>query len=329
MPLPRVSAWVPTGSPALDRALGGGIPVGRTTEVFGAEGSGKSTFLEHLYVGVRHGLKGLVVDIDAEATRDEGKLQRLGLKAAEFVYCRPVHLAQILDVILELTRSLQGAKFPTIVGVDSLAAISTEEEQDGAMGAHAGNRAHARYVSEFFRKVPSLLHTANMALVFVNQAKSTVEGGRMVERTFAGKAVPFHATVRVRLVIIGQYKNAAGYVEGLKVLATMVKNKVDIPYRKVILPLYFDLGIDSTASVIATLAEHGLLMAEGNRVVLRTATKETRFYLHESQRYAAFKAKVAEDPALLDEAVALLWNPDAADIIRRVPEPVCAVEVGA
>ncbi|HKY84844.1 MAG TPA: DNA recombination/repair protein RecA, partial [Anaerolineales bacterium] len=42
-------AVVPTGSLALDLALGvGGIPRGRVTEIFGPESSGKTTLCQHI-----------------------------------------------------------------------------------------------------------------------------------------------------------------------------------------------------------------------------------------------------------------------------------------
>ena len=40
---------IPTGSLAIDRALGvGGIPRGRVTEIYGPEGSGKTTVCQHI-----------------------------------------------------------------------------------------------------------------------------------------------------------------------------------------------------------------------------------------------------------------------------------------
>jgi recombination protein RecA len=45
---PKVEA-IPSGSLALDIALGiGGIPRGRVTEIFGPEGSGKTTLGQHI-----------------------------------------------------------------------------------------------------------------------------------------------------------------------------------------------------------------------------------------------------------------------------------------
>src|SRR5207302_3082094 len=61
---------VPTGSLALDIALGvGGIPKGRVVEVFGPEGSGKTTVCLHIIAEAqRQG--GIAAFIDAEHALD-------------------------------------------------------------------------------------------------------------------------------------------------------------------------------------------------------------------------------------------------------------------
>src|SRR4030066_2152295 len=57
---------IPTGSPALDIALGiGGIPRGRVTEIFGAESSGKTTLALHIIAQAQK-MGGKAVYIDAE-----------------------------------------------------------------------------------------------------------------------------------------------------------------------------------------------------------------------------------------------------------------------
>ena len=61
---------IPTGSLALDVALGaGGIPRGRVTEIFGAESAGKSTLAIHIMAETQK-LGGLAAYIDVEHAMD-------------------------------------------------------------------------------------------------------------------------------------------------------------------------------------------------------------------------------------------------------------------
>src|SRR4030042_5609122 len=61
---------IPTGSPALDLALGvGGVPRGRVIEIFGAESSGKTTLALHIIAQAQK-LGGKAVYIDAEHALD-------------------------------------------------------------------------------------------------------------------------------------------------------------------------------------------------------------------------------------------------------------------
>src|SRR5262245_16890971 len=61
---------VPTGALALDVALGiGGIPRGRVVEVYGPEGSGKTTVCLHIIAEAQR-LGGIAVFIDAEHALD-------------------------------------------------------------------------------------------------------------------------------------------------------------------------------------------------------------------------------------------------------------------
>ena len=70
---------VPTGSLALDIALGvGGIPKGRVVEVFGPEGSGKTTVCLHIIAEAqRQG--GIAAFIDAEHALDPTYAKTLGV----------------------------------------------------------------------------------------------------------------------------------------------------------------------------------------------------------------------------------------------------------
>jgi predicted ATP-dependent serine protease len=48
-PSGEVNFRIPTGSIALDRMLGGGIPAGRITQIYGEPDVGKTTLAYHIY----------------------------------------------------------------------------------------------------------------------------------------------------------------------------------------------------------------------------------------------------------------------------------------
>ena len=69
---------IPTGSLALDIALGvGGIPRGRIIEVFGPEGSGKTTVCLHM-IAEAQAKGGIAAFIDAEHALDPTYARELG-----------------------------------------------------------------------------------------------------------------------------------------------------------------------------------------------------------------------------------------------------------
>src|SRR4029453_15585905 len=111
---------IPTGSLALDIALGvGGIPRGRVVEVFGPEGSGKTTVCLHVIAEAqRHG--GIAAFIDAEHA------------------LAPTSGEQALEIADSLVRS--GAL--DVVVIDSVAALVPRAEIEGEMGdTHVGLQA--------------------------------------------------------------------------------------------------------------------------------------------------------------------------------------------
>ena len=61
---------IPTGSLALDLALGvGGVPRGRVTEIYGPEGSGKTTLCQHIVAEAQRA-GGVAAYIDMEHALD-------------------------------------------------------------------------------------------------------------------------------------------------------------------------------------------------------------------------------------------------------------------
>src|SRR5918996_5662274 len=128
-------ASIPTGSLALDVALGiGGIPRGRIVEVYGPEGSGKTTVCLHVIAEAqRHG--GIAAFIDAEHALDPAYAGVLGVDVDELLVSQPDNGEQALEIADMLVRS--GAL--DLVVIDSVAALVPRAEIEGEMGdSHVG-----------------------------------------------------------------------------------------------------------------------------------------------------------------------------------------------
>lgn len=81
--------------------------------------------------------------------------------------------------------------------------------------------------------------------------------------TSGGKAIPFHASVRLRLKQVGQIK-IKDMVAGMKTLAIIQKNRLGPPLKQVHYDIYFDSGIDNYGSWLTVLKNEALVTGQGS-----------------------------------------------------------------
>lgn len=118
---------LPTGIFPLDLSIGGGIPEGRVTELFGPEGSGKSNVALKLVASHqrRHPeLKSLYVDV--EHGFDPGWAKKLGVDVEKLYVASPDYGEQAIDII----EGVMHAPDCGLVILDSLAALTTARESE-------------------------------------------------------------------------------------------------------------------------------------------------------------------------------------------------------
>src|SRR4030065_312443 len=89
---------IPTGSPALDIALGvGGIPRGRVTEIFGSESSGKTTLAQHIIAEAQK-KGGIAAYLDAEHALDPVYAGHCGVKIDDLYISQPDTGEEALEI---------------------------------------------------------------------------------------------------------------------------------------------------------------------------------------------------------------------------------------
>jgi RecA/RadA recombinase len=164
---------VPTQSSGvltLDVLLGGGpppgIPQGRIIEVFGSEGSGKTTLTLHMIAEAQRSGK-VCAFIDVEHALDPTYAQRIGVDFSTLLFRQPDSGEQALNTVEALVGKMQCGD---LVVVDSVASLTPQAELDGEMGdSHMG--LQARLMSQAMRKLNGAASSRGVTVIFINQIR--------------------------------------------------------------------------------------------------------------------------------------------------------------
>jgi recombination protein RecA len=163
--------------------------------------------------------------------------------------------------------------------VDSLAATSTKVEIEADFGKDGYATTKAIVISKALRKITQMIGRQKVALVFTNQLRQKL--GVMFGdpwTTSGGKALPFHASTRIRLKNMGQIKDTKKKnVLGMKCRAQIVKNRLGPPLRHADYDMYFDSGIDNYGGWLGVMKEHKLVKSAGAWYTLEYRKKEYKF----------------------------------------------------
>ena len=148
--------------------------------------------------------------------------------------------------------------------------------------------------------------------------------------TSGGMAIPFHASVRIKLGAGQQIVNKDKEVIGINVSAKTIKNKVSAPFRSCNFEIHFGVGIKEHEQLFDLLRKHGPEIVNGIRLEVGgagawktfTAMKEdTGEYLVDRKFYKAEFDKLLTDPEvsdflndLLDAAMTKKRDADSPDV---------------
>ncbi len=249
---------ISTGSISLDYALGvGGVPRGRIIEIYGPEGSGKTSLTLHIIAEAQKA-GGVAAFLDAEHALDPKYANALGVDLDNLLLSQPDTGEQTLEIAEVLIRS--GAV--DVIVVDSVAALVPKAELDGDMGdSHMG--LQARLMSQAMRKLAGVISKSNTCLVFINQIRMKI--GVMFgnpETTTGGNALKFYSSVRMDIRRIAALKDGDKVI-GNRTRVKIVKNKVAAPFRDCEFDIRYGIGISKTSDLLDQAVNHDIVAKSG------------------------------------------------------------------
>lgn len=270
---PGLSIHIPgvisTSSEWLDWSLGrGGIPLGRISMIGGNEGTGKTTLALHLCANVQK-MGGVAFYVDAEYKLDVDYAHALGVDTDRLILSQPDHMEQALETIITAVeriaqfREKTGESVPALIVLDSLNAMATKAELEGALGDQH-YAPQARVMSKALKVMARLLSKESIALFMISQVRQKIGvmfGDDM--DTACGKAPKFYSSCIVRLDGGSAVKEGANRIAN-EVHAKVVKNQIAPPFKKAKLRIKYGVGIDHAHSLHECVKAAGIATTSGS-----------------------------------------------------------------
>lgn len=191
---------MPTGSFSLDVAIGGGFPRGRVVELYGEEGSGKST-LTLKTIAEAQKRKEVCVYVDNEGTFDNEWAVKCGVDLDKLLLVQKETAEQNLDISDAIIRS--GAC--NLLVLDSIASLMPQLEEGVSFEETEKLGDRALLMNRFCRKVSSALNIREggvpngCCVILINQTREMIGKYGDPTTTPGGKGVRFTSSIRISL----------------------------------------------------------------------------------------------------------------------------------
>ncbi len=296
------TAWrLPTGVPSLDSALGGGLPSGTITQIYGPESSGKTTLAYHIAAqSVKLGHRTAFVALEGYSDQfaracgvDVDKLDDNGSKL--FNVIAGDFAEQVFNTVIEGLRNYD----LQVIIMDSISAaipkVNIDKKQpteDIDKGPNVG--AKARVVGYFIEQMQGPVRRKQALFVTVNQLRSDI--GKFVSglKPGGGMALQYYSDVKISMW--GKQDSVTGDVE-TKITIRKGKEWDVTPFSTTTIYMAHGKGIDIERDIIVTCEKAGILKKGGAWYTYIDDKKKE----HKLQGLERFAEALRDDPELREE----------------------------
>jgi len=266
---------IPTEIEALDILLGGGIPRGRTTILYGIESSGK-TLLSQLIIAAAQRQGGFALFFDIERTFTKKWFQLTGVDTSKdrLQVVRPQNLEQAFDMAEDALLNLK----PDVLVIDSCAFLVPKKMLEASMEEKDFQGLGARKTTEGIKKLTTV--NQQTALIIINQVRldlgvtygnpEKMPGGRGLRHASSLTLLVRKGTwitdkseemedddLSLEFTAVDSRKDVR-YV-GFKIWLRTEKNKQAVGYQDCQVKFHFDGTVDPVSALVDLALRRGVI----------------------------------------------------------------------
>jgi len=256
---------IPTGSSQIDELIGGGIPCGLYSVVWGSKGCGKSSLAYATIAEAQKKGKSCLY-LDLEHSYSDERAKSFGVNTDDLFVAEFAKAESSMDTIIKLCKE----KAIGLIVLDSIQSMSPTGEQEDKKGKelsveHDTQALLARKLGQFFRMSSHYVSTSKCAVLLIGQSRISIGGYMSVEMLTGGNALMHWASLIIKLrrgkgadAPVRKYREdyvdengksryktvsePCGFNLVVKIDKTKIKTKTES--SEIQIPFYFDSGFN-------------------------------------------------------------------------------------
>lgn len=247
----KIKRWS-TGIEDLDEIIGGGIPEGRTIEIFGPESSGKTTLFYHLA-----SMHQMALDIPIEGTFDADRAKVFGNRPKQLLIYRAKYGEDAMNKTIQFSKTgiplICIDSVPSLVPKEDAEKVLKSADKDSIEEQRIGGTA--RLLNKYLPTIEEIIEITGTSIIFINQVRDKMDAMMFGEKTQTpgGHKLKHSASLRIQVarrawieIPNKNPKNSASTEKiGIIIKCKVVKSKVCNPMGECEIPCFFDRGFVS------------------------------------------------------------------------------------
>ena len=258
--------YINSGSTLLNLCLTGeankGYPFGRISNIVGDASTGKTLLAIEAattLIKTNKDNKLKVVYYEAEAAFDQEYAAKLGMPVDKVDFIDGTTIENLYNTLCDVIADMDDDEKCLFI-VDSLDALTTEEELSKDISKGSYMLSKPKKLSEIFRKLCSAIEQKNIHLMVISQVRENITSLPFTPKftRAGGKALEFYSSHIIWLYEMKKIKKTKKNVEaviGTMIKSKITKNKIAAPFRAAVFPLIYGYGVDDIGSMLDFLSD--------------------------------------------------------------------------